>query len=246
MGNGMIIEFLGLPGAGKSSLEQALIREFEERNRQVLTRAQAVDMLASSYSPFPRNRSPFLRKISTLAYKLVLLKNVINKLGRQFSLWDLLHIHRIRAAMRVIEDLFLYRMPPSLMKQEEILIISEGIGQHLVGLHAWRQLLGKSSQENFECFLETANLSHRALIIYIDIPEKLAEVRLNARGVPDLWPTSVPPRNIISAFSGATPKFLSKIRDIDGTRVIKFEGELAAPSWQKQAKEIVLTLDTFK
>ena len=99
----MIIEFVGLPGAGKSSLEKAILFKFEQLGWNIMSRNEAVEILAWDCSPLPRDRSHWLRRLSTLLYKISLFVELISYLGDFLVMRDFLPLHRMRAAMQVVE-----------------------------------------------------------------------------------------------------------------------------------------------
>jgi len=234
----VIIEFIGLPGAGKTSLERALLAEIKRRGRAVMSRAEAVEALASVCSPFSRDRGVLLRRLSTLCYKLSLIREFIALTGELLVCGDLLHLHRMRAAMRVVEDLRLHRLGGSAQMAGRILNLSEGLGQHLIALWAWRGLLGPARKLKPFRDLVSSHFSANSLLIHIVVPEAVAAARLHARGVPPLWPVTAPPKDVLQAFAEAGSSLSAFFAVNECVRVVRLDGDVAQPDWHLEAASI--------
>ena len=77
----MIIEFCGLPGAGKSTLEAAVLAELGRRNRLVISREVLVQELISAQNSVQRDAGSVRRRISTGMYKAHLYKRALEVTG---------------------------------------------------------------------------------------------------------------------------------------------------------------------
>ena len=105
----MLIEYIGLPGSGKSSLEKAISEKLNSQDLQVISRNEAVDLLCSSIFPISRGGNVIFRKISSGLYKVLLYVDTLLSLYKYTIPLDFLIPHRTRAAMRIAEDIRLYK-----------------------------------------------------------------------------------------------------------------------------------------
>src|SRR5690606_14158073 len=105
----LIVEFVGLPGAGKSSLEAALVSQATLAGGSEWGRRQLVERLISEYSGLPRNGEAFVRRASTALYKFRLISDCLMGRGMHARAGDLVSRHRLRALMRIAEDIRLHR-----------------------------------------------------------------------------------------------------------------------------------------
>ena len=242
----MIIEFIGLPGAGKSSLERALLVEFNRRGWGVMSRAEAIEALALDCSPFPRDRGALLRRLSTLCYKFSLMRECIAFTGELLAWRDILHLHRMRALMRVLEDLRLHRLGASTRMTRRILNLSEGLGHHLVALRAWRRLLAPTEELNLSQLLASSRFAAGSLLVYIVLPVPVALARLNARGVPALWPATVEPADVLQAFIDGLSSLLASSTGNERLKLVRLDGGAAQPDWRSEATTIAHLLSSIE
>ena len=73
----LLIEYIGLPGSGKSSLEKAISEKLNSQDLQVISRNEAVDLLCSSIFPISRGGNVIFRKISSGLYKVLLYVDIL-------------------------------------------------------------------------------------------------------------------------------------------------------------------------
>lgn len=234
----MIVEFLGLPGAGKSSLERALITEIKRRGWKVMSRAEAVEALALQCSPFPRDRAAVFRRLSTLCFKLSILRECLAINGGLLVWGDLMHFHRMRAAMRLVEDLRLHRLGRSALKSGHILNLSEGLAQHLVALSAWRVLLGAAGRLDLLRHCASTLFSPNSILVHVIVPESVAAARLHDRGLPALWPATVAPLDVLKAFAEGVSSLSAFFSVNESVRIERVNGNLAQPDWYLEAVSI--------
>ncbi len=215
-----------------------MLAELERRGWDVVSRATAIETLISICSPLPRNRGVLLRRISTFLYKLSLISSIIAGLGSLFVWGDLLHLHRLRAAMRVAEDVRLHHLASSTFGSGKILNISEGFCQHCVALLAWRKLLGHVSQSSLPANISPSLFSINSLVIFIELPVSIAEKRLRARGAPLLWPAAVNPKDVLTLFADCLPSAMASLQRQESLRVVQLDGAAACADWQRQSTRI--------
>ena len=138
----MIIEFVGLPGAGKSTLEEVVVGELQRRQRAVLTRQDLVQELIAEQNGVRRDADPVRRRLSTALYKFTLL-NVSRKGAAGVRLPDLRHAHVRRAAMRLAESRLIV---DHFDHERGVANLSEGMFQHALSLAVWRAASSWSSR----------------------------------------------------------------------------------------------------
>lgn len=238
----MIVEFAGLPGAGKSSLEKAVIKKLESRGWSAKPRDAAVRSLAARCSPFPRDRCTISRRLSTLCYKSSLLWELLSNSERLLSLMDFLSIHRTRAALRVIEDLRLHRLGNCDEPAQQIINTSEGLAQHVIALSAWRKKLGSQGHLEFSQHLRSSNFAADSVLVVVSTEKSVAEARLTARGIPELWPRQVEPGEVLTLFSQGLAALMEVTAANSAPTVIVIDGNSAPSHWTSEADEVVRIL----
>lgn len=233
----MIVEFVGLPGAGKSSLEAALLQQLKLAGVDTHGRRRLVEQLISGCSPLPRDRIGFFRRISTALYKSSLLTDCL--LGKTVSMRaaDLGSRHRFRALLRVSEDMRLYRSEQVALASKRCVNLSEGLCQHLAALEVWRMLLGGGFERTLP-LPESKLAGCRALVVYVDVPEAVALERLLARGCPPSWPHSCSPERVVSLFNSNISRVLDGLGSCPGISVIRVDGTLASMDWIPESRRI--------
>ncbi len=187
----MIIEFCGLPGAGKSTLEAAVLAELERRNRLVINREVLVQELIGAQNSVQRDAGAVRRRISTGMYKAHLYKHALEVSG--LSVLESRHSHVRRAAMRVAESVALQT---NFDHGRGIANLSEGLAQHSLSLHVWRSLYGCANDR----IQQETQPDENVVVVSLDLPAATAISRLEARGRPSFWPTQFSTEAIIEQY----------------------------------------------
>ncbi len=236
----MLVEFVGLPGAGKTSLQGAFEHQAKLAGLNLWSRRQLIDRLISESSRLPRDGAGVLRRASTALYKFKLLADCVAEEKIPLRVKDIFSKHTLRALLRVAEDVRLYRADHSENSLIRYVVLAEGLCQHLAALEVWRTLLGGASMsENQIPIMKSALTNCRVLIIHVDVPENIALDRLRVRGCPDLWPRSCAPEIVIPQFKQHISRTLDFLKSHQGVSVIQVDGAMARRDWTLEAGQVV-------
>lgn len=165
----MIIEFCGIPGGGKTTLEEALMREWAKKGLSVLTRREAVQ------SVIQRKRK-LKGRASTALYRARVWGDVYAARLR-FGFWEG-QWPRARAMPLywLCEERGFHKAAG-----DNVWNISEGVAQHFAACKVWNGDAAKSLIPLLEDIGPVC-------IVYVTTPAALALGRLKERGIPRSWP----------------------------------------------------------
>ena len=238
----MLIEYIGLPGSGKSSLEKAISQKLNSKDLQVISRNEAVDLLCASIFPISRGGNVIFRKISSGLYKVLLYVDTLLGLYTYTIPLDFFIPHRTRAAMRIAEDIRLYKFSSSEIFSKSYLLLSEGILHHLSALHFWR------SPYNHEYYFrvpeEIKNLltATKTVVVYIELSAENASLRLQRRGRPKFWPRHLETKVILNGFEKVISATLVGLEKDLEDKVLCLKGDHPDLTWQKEATYLLNAL----
>ena len=234
----MIVEFVGLPGAGKTTLENALVDALARRGVPVMRREEAVSTYITDYVGISRTRSSILRRLSTALYKLRLFLMTMARPSPLLELNSLKRPHLLRAALRLAEDQCLYRWAEQHLQHPTVLDLAEGYSQHSAALLVWRKLLGSRHEEPALTSprLSVTDGAAQALVVYVDLPQASAQTRLLRRGIPPFWPRHTDPDAVMTAFSRSIGQVVHAVSSIQGMYVLHIDAAKASPGWHAEAE----------
>lgn len=223
----MILEFLGLPGAGKSTLEHAIIAAMNRSGERFDSREVLVQALIEAQVPIPRSSS-LLRKVSTALYKQKLLQSAL-RIGLAPN--EVVNGVLRRAALRVAESAALTQLAAAHQRRVNL---SEGLAQHQLAMMAWRGLYGRS-----EAPLTPAVDSAPRLVLSLDLPAEESARRLAARGRPELWPSRFSDNEIVRAFAEHKQSLDSALQNTPGVQWVRVDALVSEQSWSDIARALL-------
>lgn len=194
----MIIEVIGLPGAGKTTVEEKLKELLCKKNVQIINR----DCLAASYKRdkiCESESSVFIRRVISLLYLLLL-----NMRWVRCSLGLLYGGGIFKKAVRIvgqwlIESIWLTKYAHSLkgsFKNEgAIFFLSEGIYHHGVSLSVW------SGIPLAQFFKKLDVPQANRIVINVFAPEDIVLERFRTRGRPSSWPVCSNEEEILKSYA---------------------------------------------
>ena len=230
----MIVEFFGLPGAGKTTLENATLRVLAQRGITPLLRDDAVSSYIASWSHVPRDRFTPARRAASALYKARLFGQSLISTPRLLRPAEVAVPHLVRSATRMAENTYLYPWIRSRSHEFGIAVLCEGIVQHAIAHSAWRTLLRPARPAIATNRLLDAILGEDNLLVQVKLPVRQATARLATRGAPQLWPASVSHAAVQDAFAAATARLIPELP----CKIIEVEAATAGEDWQEQAHQL--------
>ena len=237
----MIVEFFGLPGAGKTSLESALLEALAPRGLSIVSRDEAVSELIDAWSGIRRDPPSLLSRGSSAFYRWRLVRDALTARPPLLDLSALRHPHLVRAARRVAENARLYPWLRKPASGNRIAILCEGIIQHLIAYTAWRELLGARDATPDLGALLRPLLQSDSMLVHVDLPVADAQQRLLARGAPPLWPNT-PIEQVEAAFLAATDAVMQALPDGSQHKLIHIDAATVGRDWRRPAEALAQTI----
>ena len=233
----MIIEFIGLPGAGKTSLQTALHQHLSASNIVVRDRYALQQAYLKALSPLPR--SGFFRRLGTLVYKGQLSVRLYNdhSLGHQHS--DLFNRHLWRCGQRCLESGALLHASQD-KHLDELHDLDEGAGQHRCSLRVWQRWSGKAEgQLASHDWISTQIEGQEVCFIVLDLDLNTALERLQARGTPAYWPNA-PVEKVLDLYQQELDLLHDWLQSkvTAKQRIIRIDASGSLDSWQIKAAEL--------
>lgn len=235
----MILEFCGLPGAGKSTLEKELVALLAQQEPPLLQRDEAVigyirATLWSGYS----QASP-MRRCATAAYQArLLLASFTPQIMRENPV-SFANVHLLRTSMRLAEDIHLGEWFASNLPATNLLNLSEGAIHHLAACHVWQHILRRRRRSNSNgASIMSHHQPHHRVIIHVDVPRDVALKRLRCRRIPAKWPIGVSPSAVVDAFARALPHVLARQAHDQTITVLPVDGTAAEADWPTVAASL--------
>jgi hypothetical protein len=196
----MIVEFCGLPGAGKTTFEAAVVAALSRAGRKVMKRDEVRQAyIRATIWPYHSAGSP-MRRLITALYKGRLLLASVKLEIRNGGLWRLAGKTPLLCSMRTAEDTFLMSWFSTTHSDETIFIMHEGVAQNLAAERVWREILPSGAGRMPDPAVEPFGRLHRRIIVHVEVPESFALERLMKRGIPSSWPRKIAAQRVISAF----------------------------------------------
>ena len=241
----MVIEFLGLPGSGKSTFEAELIHFIREDTGRVwekneLVRSAIKEQFWSHYC----QEHP-ARRLMTLSYKMALAADGFGKsMWRVNPYWPF-YRHLMVPGMRLSEDLRLCNWLAHKEQKGLFYSLSEGLVHHLCAILSWQELLGKRKIVSDAWLQDILSVnSPKRLACYVHAPIEVAYQRLLSRGVPDVWPRYVEVMSVLKCFAHHTERLLSLLDSIDNTTVVQINNDVSSLELSRNAKLLAQQLLT--
>lgn len=194
----MIIEYAGLPGSGKSTLRSAFLSLANRAGTKVYERETLQQELIASLIPL--NRSGPLRRLSTAAYKLLLIRNAMTNRAAHLEPGELFKAHLVRASQRLIESQLLFSHAEHLDGLLTWIDLDEGVCQNFISLQVWRRLLEPGNDRVSYDWLKQHFENQPHALVTLELPAGAALQRLSGRGRPPLWPRDIPSDEILDAY----------------------------------------------
>lgn len=240
----MILEFCGLPGAGKSTLEREIVAILAQRGHPLLRRDETVIQYirATLWSGYTRNS--MTRRFVTAAYKASLLRSAFSPRVMRHNPVSFAKVHRLRTSMRLAEDIRLCEWFASNQSAAHLLDLSEGPTQHLSACYAWQDILHRNEMSSrVVAPINVRHQPHHRLIIHVNVPIDVAFKRLRRRGVPERWPKNVSPRSVVEAFARALSKTLAGESGKQNLTILPVDGKAAEIDWRIVASSLANDID---
>ena len=235
----MILEFCGLPGAGKSTLERELVAILAQRGHPLLLRDEAVidyirAKLWSGYS-----QTSAMRRFATAAYKASLLRATFAPRIMHHNPVSFAKVHLLRTSMRLAEDIRLSEWFAFNLPATSLLVLSEGVIQHLSACHAWQDILRRRERSgSVAASITMHDQPHHRVIIHVNVPIDVALKRLRRRCVPAKWPNGVSPKTVVDAFSRALPHTMARQACNQNITILPVDGTAAEADWPTVAASL--------
>lgn len=165
----VIIEFIGLPGAGKSLIKSMLKDSLKNHGFYLVERRQLENGINQLFF------------IQTIFRYWIVIKNIISTIIFlfQFKPLGLFSPHIYRPAFWLIRDI---RIFCNLNTSRYTLLTSEGVAQHIVNFCVWSHI------DPIKLVSIIPKDLSRIQIIYLRMNREFAFERVINRGVPDSWP----------------------------------------------------------
>jgi len=233
----MIVEFCGVPGAGKTTLACALAVALQEASLDCLDREATVSRYVQHLLPLPRPPWVWVRRASTLLYRTNLLYRALFDEPAAVTVSELNRAHLLRSALRMTEDRRLYLWLGSNACHSWVANLGEGLVQHQAALRVWRQLLRADRAPQPLVDLLPANLPGN-LVVNVRLTPQDAERRLTHRGIPALWPSAQKPRQVIDQFSRQLDSLLLEVEPA-GLTLLEVDGAMTREARRQWALNTV-------
>ncbi len=209
----MIVEFIGLPGVGKSSLREHLGKRLTARGIAVEPEDELrSEYIRRTYARAYGHNHPLRRPITALYKSEIWTRHLGWRLGRGafgalgsrparlagYWLTEAAVLTRFsqREALTVSGD-----KPP-------IRLISEGFAHHFASCLVWDGTAA-SRLAQLAPYQPESGMPH--LILFIEAPVEIALLRLRARGCPWTWPESADPASVLTAYQSAIAQTLDML-----------------------------------
>lgn len=204
----MIVEFIGLPGAGKTTLEAELIRILKERGTHIFTREEITGDFIRTHIFKLYSRGHLLRQSVTGLYHAYLYSVLVLRLLRLWMLPIIFHKAAAKSGYWTIESAILTRHTLQHLrdgKPSHLVMMSEGFFHHLACLYAWA---GPTAMKMLGEVPYDRSGMDTVLIIHVSVQKEVALNRLLKRGIPETWPSGANPEKAIESFSRAIEEIL--------------------------------------
>lgn len=186
----MIIELCGLPGSGKSTLEERLRQSLINQGFRIFSTSEIERTIITFFGPFRIVGTGLKFKIG----KLWLYSKIILKTFRALSLFNstaiLLSPVKFKTCYWLIKDRELYRfiltLPTQLTGGNWCYLTSEGMVQHALGVIVW----GGESLKIFATNTLHDFTSDKINVYYLRLSVEQALQRTASREIPKSWPNS--------------------------------------------------------
>ncbi|MDC0357745.1 ATP-binding protein [Oligoflexia bacterium] len=215
----MIIELVGLPGSGKTTLERRLRKELKERGYQILDQTTWEEQFVKEKFASPA--------FKILFYITLWLKFITQLFAAREGLAALAHGRRVTKYW-ALKDLalstyFLDHLKAKNDKQKLIYFPEEGLVQHLASLQAWGGTTTQLLKETTDL-----NLFKQLTLLHIQIPPAEGFKRLWSRGVPTSWPKTCTSKEqahaVYANFDQALNQTLKAFKQAN-THIIDFDNQ---------------------
>ena len=233
----MIIEYVGLPGSGKSTLRAALMSLMDVEGTSTYTREDLQQQMISKLVPL--SRQGITRRVSTAIYKANLTYRALTSESTQLKFSELAHPHIARAARRLIESQMLHKEVTNLTETQNVLFdMDEGICQNFISLNVWRRLIKKQERRNYEWLNRHLEESNHVLI-FLSLSNVTAVERLDHRGRPQEWPSDIPNEEILKAYEEELAIVNSLLKNEKlAVRTHEIDASIPETEWVQVAKTI--------
>ena len=183
----MILEFIGLPGAGKTTLEAELIRILKERGIYIFTREEILGDFIRTHIFKPYSRGHLLRQPVTGLYYAYLNSVLILRLLRLWMLPIVFHKAAAKSGYWTIESAILTRHTLQHLKDgkpSHLVMMSEGFFHHLACMYAWA---GPSAMKMLSEAPYDRSAMNSVFVVHVSVEKEVAINRLLQRGIPETW-----------------------------------------------------------
>ena len=233
---GMIIEYAGLPGSGKTTLQQALASHFEHYSAAPTCRDVLQQQLIERQVLLRRYK--WMRRASTALYKAQLTYLAMTSSEPRLLPAELGNLHLLRAAQRCIESQLLYGYI-GMQSSQQLYDLDEGITQHFCSLRVWRRLLKPKQRPMSYDWLESHYQRQPHILLRLVLPPKIASARLEKRGRPSQWPLDVPTTEILDVYQEEF-KAVDRLLQGQGCVVsdLRVDSNVSLEHWSSTAREI--------
>ncbi|RMG42550.1 MAG: hypothetical protein D6719_06220 [Candidatus Dadabacteria bacterium] len=199
----MIIEFIGIPGAGKTAARDLLVQHLRNSNRTVYDRKMLEILL---YGGCFRLYFFYLKIIARLIYA-----HIVSGDYR-----GLLNCYYFRVAYWAFKDIYLLEclVSKNPLKEGELYIPEEGLAQHILAATVW----SNRSDLFFSRFSQI--LRSELVLVNMETDLEQALARINQRGYPETWPQKF--RNeqlaaeLLKSFAAKKSEVLAKFSEAGG------------------------------
>ena len=227
----MIIEFVGLPGAGKSTLERLVLARLESEGAIVTSRQMITEAFVRSTTALSRDGNAILRRISTAGYKAMLLRAALGSHTR-LRLREFPHAHLRNVATRCAES---HLLAAYAAHHAEVVNLSDGRFQHRLSVAVWRAMAG------FDDRIAPPPYDANSLIVNLDISADQAFERLQARGRPEAWPVEYDTREVLERYIQHKRTLDAQVEDAAYVMSVDATGEKA--DWAPIAATVVARIN---
>ena len=236
----MIVEYTGLPGSGKTTLQQTLARPLERFGVTPMHRYELQQKVIQQRISL--DRSSWLRRVSSAAYMAQLAIRAMTSSETRLRLTELASPHLIRAAQHCIESQLLYEYIGQ-QNRGCWCDLDEGVTQHFCSLRVWRRLLKPKQQSISYDWLANHYQRQPHVLVRLTLPSKVAIERLEKRGRPSLWPAEIPTVEILEAYQeelGTIDRLLQNQENM--VSQVRIDADLPIEEWSRVAEQVTQTI----